>query len=1258
MAVERQEDLDVTLDAAALGFDAHSATAEFPREAVSDGVHVACAHPGALVGGAYRLVAQVGVGGGGEVWRAVCLAHGISVAVKLLSPALSADPRQVQRFRREFRVLSRLSHASCVKVLAEGEYGAIEGARGRRFLVTEWVGGGTLERYVGASHDVLLPLLIQVASALDYIHRRHIVHRDLKPANVLLSTESPPVAKLADFGISALQAVEGDLEATAPVLTGVGTLLGTIDYFSPEQVLGLPADPRSDLYAFGVMMFVLWAGEAPFGGAPIERLWARTTRKARPLPHAPAPLAALVADLLETKPEARVASAYELAHRLMALAPSASESGKRRMIGALPRTSESTPGVYLYPAGLVGRDAECERLSGYARRVYSGTSAAIAIVGSAGLGKTALADAFTRALARDGWRIERLTVPHYAEAFGPMSPLIDRFRHATPSSDNARGAGESKPAGKHQRSGGRVRRAQIELAERLASVLPRGPVCVVLDDLHEASANAVGALALTIKQAAAEKQRLLVIATSRPEGRDVLQGVGGFDVLSLSPLEDVAASQLVARILGTGDDETPFTISRPLLAEANGNPLLLRTAIHNLARDGALRRDPDGWHLEAGGAPSQAVTALLDSRLEVLTPPARRVVEVAALMGDQFDPDILLDAIGGDEVVVYDALAEATAAAVLVPVSKPCGAPEDCRFEHGRLAERLVEMLRPEQVAGLHDRIAVALERANFGIAAVARHAGRGTDPARAVRVLRAAAKDASRRGDAGTAARLLELAVQRHRETGAPSAEHHRLRERHADALARSGDHAAAVAEYQVLESLTEGALDRARVARKHGQSALATPSPDRGISALQHALEYLGDQTPRTRFGRFVRLSWDAFVTFTCWWIPRRPCPKATERATIHRELAVLYRWIDLYDSGGHLMRFFRLSRRSQHPAHPLDAYTLTAMMAALRSKPRVGAFLQKRASRIAEGSGDKAGLARLTAIRGAAHGLLHDDPQGLALLDRSVTLAEESGDQSILCFAVSSRAWLRGIFGGVERACEEFQQAEALAASIHNDWLRTDACCGRALATLALGNTDLAEELAKDVLASPLRFSFPVFEHIATEILAGVAFVRGDFASALEGYERAYALLKRHRLSVGWGFLTPMEIIEAACCLADDIGGENVPRFIPRLEAATRGMIRMSRGPLHAGCVDIAKGVIASRKGDRAMAEKHFQRGVDARANTRASYMDTWVLVRPALERRRWGDSSAEATLDEVDRRYAECGMEGMRHWLRTIRAALRM
>ncbi|MFN8163150.1 MAG: protein kinase [Solirubrobacterales bacterium] len=207
---------------------------------------------GTVLSGRYRLEAKLGSGGMSTVYLARDTTLDRSVAVKVMHREMSEQPDQLERFRQEARAVAKLSHPNVVAVIDAGEDG------GHPYIVFEYVEGETLKQRiarVGAlDPQEALAYAIEIARGLTVAHARNMVHRDIKPQNVLIDAEGR--AKLTDFGISRQLEQDG--------MTATGRVLGTTDYVAPEQAMGHGADPRSDIYSLGVVLYEMLIGQVPF----------------------------------------------------------------------------------------------------------------------------------------------------------------------------------------------------------------------------------------------------------------------------------------------------------------------------------------------------------------------------------------------------------------------------------------------------------------------------------------------------------------------------------------------------------------------------------------------------------------------------------------------------------------------------------------------------------------------------------------------------------------------------------------------------------------------------------------------------------------------------------------------------------------------------------------------------------------------------------------------------------------------------------
>ncbi len=331
----------------------------------------------------------LGRGGMSDVYRATDTQTGALVAVKALNPEVVArQPEAIQRFVREGEALRQLNHPNIVSMVA-----AVE-EEGRHYLIMEYVEGGSLGDLLEAQRG--LPSLraveigLDLADALTRAHRLGILHRDLKPANVLLAEDGTP--RLTDFGLAHL--------VDSPRLTQAGVLMGTVDYLSPEVCQGEPFDDRSDIWAFGVLLYEMLSGELPFGGGSLTaKLTAILTQPIPDLaslcPDAPEALVDLVYRMLEKDREQRIPSVRLVGAELEAIlkgrevpTPLRLAPGETRFAPPTPPSDAPRHNLPAQDTPFVGREAELTEL---ARLLADPDTRLLTILGAGGMGKTRLA---------------------------------------------------------------------------------------------------------------------------------------------------------------------------------------------------------------------------------------------------------------------------------------------------------------------------------------------------------------------------------------------------------------------------------------------------------------------------------------------------------------------------------------------------------------------------------------------------------------------------------------------------------------------------------------------------------------------------------------------------------------------------------------------------------------------------------------------------------------------------------------------------
>jgi TolB-like protein/predicted Ser/Thr protein kinase len=265
----------------------------------------------------YEITSSLGRGGMGEVYRARDTKLRREVAIKVLPPALTADPERRMRFQREAQTAAALSHPN-IAVIHE-----VNEEEGTPYLVMELIEGRTLDEATQGktlSMKEWLEYAIPIAEAIAHAHRNGVVHRDLKPSNVMVTEEGR--IKLLDFGLAKLldpdpETDQTELDTISQELTRAGKVIGTVAYMSPEQARGRPIDHRTDIFSLGVLLYQLATDRLPFAGeSDIESLNATLTVDPPPLAEAAPDFATeasrVVGKAMEKEPDRRYQSAAEI----------------------------------------------------------------------------------------------------------------------------------------------------------------------------------------------------------------------------------------------------------------------------------------------------------------------------------------------------------------------------------------------------------------------------------------------------------------------------------------------------------------------------------------------------------------------------------------------------------------------------------------------------------------------------------------------------------------------------------------------------------------------------------------------------------------------------------------------------------------------------------------------------------------------------------------------------------------------------------
>ena len=999
--------------------------------------------------GPYPVQRELGRGGMGRVYE-VTDAAGQRRALKVVHPHLLERSGFLARFLREIEAGQRVEHEGIVQTLASG-VAEVEGEE-LPYVLLEYVEGETLRDLLaetgGVSERLVREIGAAVAEALAVIHDAGIVHRDVKPENVILTPDER--IKLADLGIALVQ------EETQRI-TQTGEFVGSLLYAAPEQVRGGRVDARADLYALGLVLYELLAGqhaEATEAGSVLA--WKVATRRARPLrqvvPQATPFLEAVLATLLEPEAARRPASAAEVARWLRVGEDDPWWHEHRSPTeGRRTRTAEAA-------VAFAGRDAERETLDALWSKVQAGTGQVLLLRGEAGMGKSRLLEAWLDTIEGPPPGAAVLSTGHApgvgAVGLAPLARglrahlgedplqrlrtwLGDRADHAPSvlarldAVDLTRADAGAGPSG--------LEATIVDLVHGLAR---EQPVAFVVEDLHFASDEGRD---LFRRQAHAfARDSVLLIGTLRPGENEALlealRPLSHVTVLDLPPLGEEAAAELLARAMGP--TTPPADAARALLRLSDGNPYYILEFARSL-RERASTGAADAPELDVPGS----VRELVEARLATLDEADRDLLSVAACSGYRFDPVIVCEASGMPRLAGLRALHRLERSRGLL-VAEGAG----YRFHHHLVQEVLQSEIPPALRAGYHGALADATEHhlppdsAPTGALAyaLARHHLLGDTPERAAPYVLAGLEYLMELAEGRRAARMARGALE-----ALPHAEP-KLRAHLRFQLGRALDGHAPPTE---IVGLLEQTLEETRAV---GDRILE-------LDVLQH----LGAAVSHTgRHADGTRISAEAAALAETAGDPLRLARALTSHATSHYNLG---RHEEAFATGQRALDIAREAGAAGQVGH-------TAMI-----------------------------LAAIYVESGR-----YADARPLAELALSITHLH--GDRPAEQYVTAVLAKLANLQGDVATAERLMLRSRDLARELGNLRLALGADLGLVQAVLNLGRVAEAREQVEHALGVALRSGYPEIAALLTVTHALATSLLGDVTAAWETATRGRELLER--------------------------------------------------------------------------------------------------------------------------------------------------
>ncbi len=597
------------------------------------------------VGGRYRVRRFLGQGGRKRVYLSDDTATGSEVAVALFDTEGVGAAIQA-RARREAEAMRKLGdHPHVVTVLDTGE------DDGNPFIVSRYMPGGDVEGLLAAAGGRLeVPRAVEIAAdvsrALEHAHSRGIVHRDLKPANVWIDDDGR--ARLGDFGLATTEArsrVSG------------GTLVGTVAYLPPEQALGDPSSPQSDLYSLGALLYEMLTGQPPFPGDDAvsiisQHLHADPVPPSRHNPEVPEALDRAVMTLLAKRPEDRPANAAEARERMLAALEEQPEDAEEER--------KANPLEGLAGGVFVGREQELERLREAVDAALAGRGSLQLLVGEPGIGKTRAAEELATYARVSGARVYwgRCREDEGAPSYWPWVQAIRAYaRDADPVALAWQlGAGAAEVAQLIPEVGEKLdiepatgtdtEEARFRLFDSVTSMLLAvardRPIVLVLDDLHWADEPSLLLLRFAARELASSG--LLILGTYRdvelgrhhPLAR-VLGEISGIEGSARIPLKGLSVGAVERYIEMTAGAPAPTGLAEAVQEQTDGNPFFVGEIVRLLASEGKLTAGGSLAELQI----PQGVREVVGRRLDRLSERTNDALRVAAVIGRDFDEEVV-----------------------------------------------------------------------------------------------------------------------------------------------------------------------------------------------------------------------------------------------------------------------------------------------------------------------------------------------------------------------------------------------------------------------------------------------------------------------------------------------------------------------------------------------------------------------------------------------------------------------------------------
>ena len=1067
-----------------------------------------------LQNGRYVVLKKLGEGGKGIVYKARDTALNRVVAIKMLKDAVSGE-EAYSRFMTEAQTVAKLNHSNIVTIHDIGN------EDGKQFFVLEFVDGESLrdlmQTYPQGECDVqtVLRIGMDVCSALQYAHSQRVLHRDIKPENVMITREG--VAKLMDFGLAKM--------IGQPKVTQDGVIVGTLAYVAPEVVLGKGADPRSDLYSFGAVLYEALSGKPPFqGDDSVKVIFSHIHDRPVPLVKlnlkVPQALADCVMRLLEKEPEKR----YQSAEDLLKVLRDISEEFLREILVPSHKPSIVVPSsrpVAAREIQLIDRVEEMRLLREAVDRAVRGEGGVVFLCGEAGIGKTRLTREL-RAYARlrgmhvlygrcpalfrmDGvppYVLWNEVIKDYLEACSPeqlyrvvgfypaeVAKLVPELRQKLGAMP------QSFPISPEMEQN----RLFEAVTQFITNISKETPLLVVLDDLQWTDSTSL--LLLHYLARGVYKSPLLLLGAYRSTDIDskhplspVLAELNRERLLQSVSLKRMSLneiSEMIRQMLE--QDDVPTEFCRLVYEKTRGNPFFAEEVIKSLKEEEVIYREEDEWRIKEVSSIEfpETVKSVVKARVSRLDDECQDVLTLASFVGNDFSCEALCGVTGIEENKLLEIIEKLLKTGLVK--HRVIRGEDVCSFADIIVRDVVYEEVSPFRRKKLHSVVGSALEKVyakkideHFGELAL--HFLESGDKDKALEYFLKAGDRAAKIYANSEAASYFQSALRLLEEKEGEPRERGRVLERLGDIKKLVGEYDASIKHWNEALLLWKQLDEKETAARLHRKMAnvLWNNLGDRKKAEDHHeeALKIL------------------------------EAMPESVELARLYEDMAEMVSM----GATGDMVEALSWAEKSVELAKKLNTHEVIAHSYACLGeisgwlgdrKKSIKCFEKALEIALDNGYMDTA----LWVYNDAGMLPAEEHEKILEYLEKGFELAKKVGDISWMTWIGSNLAWTNIHMGNINKAVLLMEESVALDRKAGNITHLSMSLDILGFAYQVLGEWDKSEQYRKDALSISQRLDD--FQAIAGGYghIGWLYFDKGEYAKAREFCEKMYEVCEKH-------------------------------------------------------------------------------------------------------------------------------------------------